>query len=117
MVLSFKYLGRVISAADNDWTAVTRNMTQARAVWRRTIRILIWEVARSRVSISFFKLAVPLVLLFGVETWVVTPLHGKVHGGFPVPGGAATDGVAPATEDIRELGVHLGKGGESGGRV
>ena len=31
MVLSFKYLGRVILAANDDWPEVIRNLTNARA--------------------------------------------------------------------------------------
>ena len=32
MVPSFKYPGRVLSAADDDWPAVIRNLTKVRAV-------------------------------------------------------------------------------------
>ena len=32
MVTSFQYLGWVISAADNDWLRVVRNLSQARAM-------------------------------------------------------------------------------------
>ena len=35
MVTSFRYLVRVISEEDNDWPAVIRNLSQARAVWKR----------------------------------------------------------------------------------
>ena len=35
MVPSFKYLGRVISAADDDWLTVIQNLAKARKVWRR----------------------------------------------------------------------------------
>ena len=34
MVLSFKYLGRALSAADDDWLAVIQNMAKVRMVWR-----------------------------------------------------------------------------------
>ena len=43
--------------------------------------------------------------------------HETGPGGFPVPGEAATDGAATATEAIREVGVHLSRGDESGCRV
>ena len=49
MVPSFKYLGRVISIADDNWPEVIRNLTKARAVWRRMTRILSREGARLRV--------------------------------------------------------------------
>ena len=82
MVPSFKYLGRVLLASDNDWPAVIRNLTKARAVWRRMARILIREGERTRVSGFFFKAIVWSVLLFGAETWVVTPHMGWVLGFF-----------------------------------
>ena len=40
MVSSFKYLGRVLLAADDDWLAVIRNITKSRAIWQRMLRIL-----------------------------------------------------------------------------
>ena len=41
MMTSFKYLGWVISATDDDWTAVLRNLAQTKKVWSRMPRILI----------------------------------------------------------------------------
>ena len=64
MVNSFRYLGRVISAADDNWPAVIRNLAKAWLVWRRTMRILIREGARPRVYGFFFKAFVQSVLLF-----------------------------------------------------
>ena len=40
MVLSFKYLGVVISAADDEWPEVIRNLTKVRVFWRRAVSIL-----------------------------------------------------------------------------
>ena len=82
MVTSFQYLGRVISAADNDWRAVVSNLSRARLVWKRTARILSREGAEPRLSIFFFKAVVQAVLLFGSETWAVTPCMVRVLGGF-----------------------------------
>ena len=82
IVLSLKYLGRVILAANDDWSAVIRNLTKARTVWRRMLRIMSREGASPRVSGFFFKAVVQSVLLFGAETWVVTPHMGRVLGGF-----------------------------------
>ena len=47
-VTSFKYLGRVLSAEDDNWTAVVRNLKCARQKWARLTRILIREGADSR---------------------------------------------------------------------
>ena len=45
------------------------------------------------------------------------PLHGTGPGGFPGPGGAATDGVAPVEAGRQEVVVHLVKGGKGRGGV
>ena len=45
------------------------------------------------------------------------PPHGTVPGGFPIPGGAATERAAVTAEDGRKVGVHLGGGDEIGGGV
>ena len=73
MVISFNYLGRVLSAADDDWTAVVQNIVKARMVWRRMSRILSREGARPRVSGFFFNAVFQSVVLFGADTWVVNP--------------------------------------------
>ena len=82
MVTSFKYLGRVILAADDELSEVVQNIVKAQMVWRRMSRILRREVERPRVSVFFFKSIVQSVLLFGAETWVVTPHMGWDLGGF-----------------------------------
>ena len=45
-------------------------------------RILSREGARPRVSGFFFKSAIQSVLIFGAETWVITPHMVRVLGGF-----------------------------------
>ena len=66
----FKYLGRIITAGDDDWPAVAGNLGKARKIWGRLKRILSREGADKRVSGNFFKSVVQQVLLFGAETWV-----------------------------------------------
>ena len=73
VVPSFKYLGRIMTAGDNDWQVVTGNLVKARKSWGRLTRILIREGADKRISGTFFKAVVQQVLLFGAETWVLTP--------------------------------------------
>ena len=73
LVPRFTYLGRVITAGDDDWPAVAGNLQKARRSWGRLQRILRREGATPRISGSFFKAVVQQVLLFGAETWVVTP--------------------------------------------
>ena len=74
MVTSFRYLRRVISLAHDNWPAVVWNMEKARAVWRKMTNILSREGGDLQVSRFFFKAIIKLVLLFGAETWVVTPV-------------------------------------------
>ena len=68
--------------ADNNWLAVFRNFSWARAVWKRMTIILSREGTEPQMSIFFFKSVVQVVLLFGSETWVVTPSMGSNLGGF-----------------------------------
>ena len=74
-----------MTAGDDDWPAVAGNLNKARRSWGILQRILGREGATSRISGSFFKAVVQQVLLFGAETWVVTPkmeraLSGFLHG-------------------------------------
>ena len=81
MVTSFKYLGRLLSVADDGWPVVVQNLVKAQTVWQRMSKILIREGARPRVSIFLFKYVVQSVLLFVSETWLVTPCMGRAWGG------------------------------------
>ena len=85
----FKYLGRVLTEGDDDWPAVAGNLAKSQKSWGRLQGILGREGATKRVSGNFFKAVVQQVLLFGAETWVVSPmmeralstfLHGAARG-------------------------------------
>ena len=82
MVTSFKYLGWVILAADEDWPALVKNLAWTKTIWSRMLRILIREGAMPRLSGFFFKDVIQALLIFGAENWVVTSHIGKVLGGF-----------------------------------
>ena len=82
MVTSFKYLGQVISAVDDDFLVLVTNMDKVWAVWQRLMSIISREGAAPRGSEFFFKAVVQSVLLFGAETWVFTPRMGWVLAGF-----------------------------------
>ena len=69
----FKYLGRVLTAGDDDWLAVVGNLGKARKSWGPLSRILIREGADPKVSGHFYKAVSQAVLLFGAEMWVLTP--------------------------------------------
>ena len=70
----FKYLGRILTEGDYDWPAVAGNLEKSRKSWGRLQGILSREDATKRVSGDFFKAVVHQVLLFGAETWVVSPM-------------------------------------------
>ena len=71
-VLEFRYLGRMLTATDDDWPAVAGNIWKARMSWGRLARVLGREGADPKVSRSFYTAVTQQVLLFGVETWVLT---------------------------------------------
>ena len=73
----FKYLGRILTEGDNDWPAVVGNLVNSRKSWGRLQGILSREGATKRVLGNFFKAVVQQVLLFGAETWVVSPYMGR----------------------------------------
>ena len=93
-VTSFRYLGRVILVANEDWPAVIRNLAKAREVCRTILRVLSKEGAKLRVSGFFFKSVIQSVFLFGAKTWVVAPRTVRALWG-PGPGVAATHGASP----------------------
>ena len=65
MVTSFRYLGRVILAADDDWPEVVKYLSRARAVWKMMTRIISGYGEEQWVSVFFIKAVVQAVLLFG----------------------------------------------------
>ena len=69
----FKYLGRILTEGDDDWPAVAGNLAKSRKSSGRLQGILSREGATKRVLGNFFKALVQKVLLFGAETWVVSP--------------------------------------------
>ena len=62
---TFRYLGRVLTAGDDDWFAVVGNLRKARKSWGRLSRILSPEGADPKVSGNFYKAVAQAVLLFG----------------------------------------------------
>jgi hypothetical protein len=62
MVNEFKYLGQIVTQDDNNETAVTRNIVQAREKWASMRRFLI----------VFYRTVILSVLLYGSESWVLT---------------------------------------------
>ena len=71
-VSEFRYLGRLLTATDDDWPAVTGNIWKAQVSWGSLARVLRREGADPKVSRSFYTAVTQQVLLFGAETWVLT---------------------------------------------
>ena len=71
-VTEFKYLGRILTATDYDWLAVVGNLRKSRRSWRRLSRVLGREGSDPKVSRGFYIAVTQAVLLFGLETWVLT---------------------------------------------
>ena len=69
----FKYYGRLLSYNDDDWPAVSSNLRKARAKWARLSKVLSSEGVSGRLAGRFYVAVVQSVLLFGSETWVITP--------------------------------------------
>ena len=78
----FKYLGRPLSYTDEDWPAIYRNLSKARSRWARVSRVLAREGADAKIAGMFYKAVVQSVLLYGSESWVVTPAVLKVLNSF-----------------------------------
>ena len=66
LVSSFKYLGRILTALKDKRTAVMGSLCKLRKKWARLSRILGREGANVRVPVTFFKVVVQVVLLFGL---------------------------------------------------
>ena len=69
----FRYLGRLLFQDDDDVQAVRNQLSKARSTWARIGQVLRRENAPPRVSAKFYKAIVQSVLLYGSETWVLSP--------------------------------------------
>ena len=78
----FKYLGRVIAFDDDDTQVVRGNLKKAHCVWAHVLHVLHAENASAHVCGIFYKAIVQAILLFGSETWCLTPTTLKCLEGF-----------------------------------
>ena len=81
-VTEFKYLGRVLTVGDDDCLEVVGNLGKAWRSWGWLAKVLGREGADPKVSSSFYTAVTQAVLLFGAETWVLTPRMEKVLDSF-----------------------------------
>ena len=69
----FQYLGWLLSYEDNDSQTIHGNLKKAQGSWARILGVLQAENACPRVNVIFYRKMVHVVLLFGSETWNMTP--------------------------------------------
>ena len=72
-VTSFKYLGLTISSSKDNWPEVEQNLWSAQGKWGRLVKLFGREGANSRMEGRLYVDLVQAVILFGLETWVMTP--------------------------------------------
>ena len=66
-------MGPVLKVVDNNWLMAVGNLGKERKSWAQLAKILRREDSNPRGSGMFFKAVVQAVLLFRLETWVLTP--------------------------------------------
>ena len=71
-VSAFKYMGRVLTAGNDNCLAVVGNLGKAQRTWGQVSRVMGRDGADQKVSRPFYKAVIQAVLLFGAETWVLT---------------------------------------------
>ena len=82
LVTSFNYLGIILSAADGNWPDVVINLRRARQKWTRMTRVLSREGTDAWTLGQIYLAVVQSVMMYGSETWVMTPHIGIILGGF-----------------------------------
>ena len=81
-VSSFKYLGRLITAMDDDWMSVIVNLQNMRKSWSRLSRILRLEGVDYQTLGNLYLTIVQAVLIFSTYIWVLTLIIGRLVGEF-----------------------------------
>ena len=80
--MEFEYLGRVLTASDDVCLEVVGNLMKLRKRWAWMSIILGQEVEDPRTPSKFYKTVVQTTLLFGSETWVMSPRIGGTMGSY-----------------------------------
>ena len=72
----------VLSADNNNWPEVVRNLKKACRNWARLTQVFIREGEYAWTLVQIYLAVVQSVLLYGSDTWVATPPIGRVLGRF-----------------------------------
>ena len=78
----FKYLGRMLSSSDNNWTEVEQNLRRVQGKWGRLAKIFGREGADRRTAGKFYVAVVQVVILSGSEKWLLNLWMNKYLEGF-----------------------------------
>jgi hypothetical protein len=74
----FRYLGRILFFNNSDWPALYHNLRKAQTRWGMVARLLARDGASAKARGQFYVAITQAVLLYGCETWTVTPAMLKV---------------------------------------
>ena len=75
---TFRYLGIPLDQTDDDEPAVRLNIMNTRAVWGALLQR---DGAEPRVLAIFYSAVVQAIILYGLETWVLSAeMERKVEG-------------------------------------
>ena len=80
-VKSFNYIVRILTASYYNFPEVVGNLQKSWKKWARMLRVLVREGGICGCRGTLFKAVVQAVLLFGSNTWVMTPHMGQNLGG------------------------------------
>ena len=94
-VRQFKYLGRIVSYGDDDTPAIRRNIKRARRQWRQFRKVLERDSVPPCMAGMFYQAVVASVLLYGSESWVVSPSALRELSGFHVETARRLTGMHP----------------------
>ena len=83
-VLEFKYMGRILTATDNNWPEVVRNLGKLRRSWGSLFRVLGRDSVDPKVSRALYIAVTQAVLLFWVGYVSVDGADGEGPGQLPV---------------------------------
>ena len=76
-VKQFRYLGRILDENDDDNHALQRQLARARTKWGRIASVLRSQGVKPRAMGYFYKAIVQTILLYGLETWVLSDFQLK----------------------------------------
>jgi hypothetical protein len=114
----YKYLGRMMAQDNEDTQAVRAQLRKAHVTWAQFRKVLWSENTPPTVAAKFYLAIVQAILLYGSETWVISPQAMARLEGFHIRAvwcmaqkhkprrGPQKEWVYPKSEDVlRECGI------------